>query len=184
MSHASYSVSRVGSDPSDPSSQTSSIAGVLWRPLRKFHDARGWLCELFRHDELPAEFHPVMAYLSVTEAGVARGPHEHVDQADFFCFLGPSRFRVYLWDNRPTSPTYRCFETDIVGIDKPMALVVPAGVVHAYKNVGTEPGTVFNCPNRLYKGRGKKDPVDEIRHEESATSPYRLEIGAPSERAA
>jgi dTDP-4-dehydrorhamnose 3,5-epimerase len=155
------------------------IEGVLWKPLRKFHDARGWLCELFRHDELPAEFHPVMAYVSVTEVGVARGPHEHVDQADCFCFLGPSSFQVYLWDNRPGSPTYRCFETDIVGVDKPMALVVPAGVVHAYRNAGKEPGVVFNCPNRLYKGYGKKEPVDEIRHEESEGSPYRLE--APKE---
>ena len=50
------------------------IHGVIWKPLRKFHDARGWLCELFRHDELPAEFHPVMAYISETAPGVARGP--------------------------------------------------------------------------------------------------------------
>ena len=64
------------------------LARAMWRPqvealrhsyrvitpdLRGFHDARGWLCELFRHDELPAEFHPVMAYISETEPGVARG---------------------------------------------------------------------------------------------------------------
>src|SRR6266446_3594277 len=83
------------------------IDGVLWKPLRKFPDPRGWLCELFRNDELPAEFHPAMAYLSVTEPGVARGPHEHVEQADYFCFLGPSNFKVYLWDNRRKSKTYR-----------------------------------------------------------------------------
>jgi dTDP-4-dehydrorhamnose 3,5-epimerase len=152
-----------------------SIAGVIWRPLRKYHDPRGWLCELFRNDELPSEFHPVMAYISVTEPGVARGPHEHVDQADFFCFIGPSNFKMYLWDNRPTSPTYLAFQTDIVGADKPMGLVVPAGVVHAYKNVGTEPGLVFNAPNRLYKGPGRKEPVDEIRHEEETGSRFRLD---------
>ena len=33
------------------------IEGVIWKPLRKYHDTRGWLCELFRHDELAAEFH-------------------------------------------------------------------------------------------------------------------------------
>ncbi len=151
------------------------ICDVIWRPLRKFQDGRGWLCELFRHDELPEEFHPVMAYISVTEAGVARGPHEHVDQADYFCFLGPSNFKIYLWDNRPTSPTYRTFQSDIVGADKPMALVVPVGVVHAYKNVGQEPGMVINCPNRLYKGPGRKEPVDEIRHEEDQDSVFQLD---------
>src|SRR5438270_13859573 len=81
------------------------IDGVIWKPLTKYHDQRGWLCELFRHDEGPAELHPVMAYLSVTDAGVARGPHEHVDQTDYFCFLGPSNFKIYLCDHRPSSPT-------------------------------------------------------------------------------
>ena len=56
-----------------------------------------------------------------------------------------------------------------------MLLIVPAGVVHAYKNVGTEPGIVFNCPNRHYKGPGKSQPVDEIRHEEKVGSPFRIE---------
>jgi dTDP-4-dehydrorhamnose 3,5-epimerase len=152
-----------------------SIDGVIWRPLRRFHDARGWLCELFRHDELPAEFHPVMAYISATEPGIARGPHEHVDQADCFAFIGPSNFKMYLWDNRPQSPTYNAYQTDVVGADKPMLLIIPPGVVHAYKNVGAESGLVFNCPNRLYKGPGRKEPVDEIRHEEDKASRFRLD---------
>jgi dTDP-4-dehydrorhamnose 3,5-epimerase len=151
------------------------IEGVIWKPLRKFHDARGWLCELFRHDELAAEFHPAMAYISETQPGVARGPHEHVDQADCFCFLGPSNFKVYLWDNRRGSPTYGARQTDVVGADKPMLLVIPAGVVHAYQNVGGVPGLVFNCPNRLYKGPGKKEPVDEVRHEDDSASPFQLD---------
>jgi dTDP-4-dehydrorhamnose 3,5-epimerase len=151
------------------------IHDVLWKPLRKYHDGRGWLCELFRHDELPAEFHPVMAYISLTEVGVARGPHEHVDQSDCFCFLGPSNFKVYLWDARASSPTYGMRQVEVVGADRPMLLVVPPGVVHAYKNVGGEPGLVFNCPNRLYKGPGRKEPVDEIRHEDQADSPFLLD---------
>src|SRR5690348_325774 len=82
------------------------IAGVIWKPLVKFHDSRGWLCELLRHDELAAEHRPVMAYLSITEVGVSRGPHEHVDQSDCFCFVGPSNFKVYLWDRREDSPSF------------------------------------------------------------------------------
>jgi dTDP-4-dehydrorhamnose 3,5-epimerase len=151
------------------------IADIIWKPLRKFQDTRGWLCELFRHDELPQEWHPEMAYLSVTQPGVARGPHEHVSQADLFCFLGPANFKLYLWDNRPQSPTYRVFQMDLVGAERPMAVVVPPGVVHAYKNVGTEAGPVINCPNRLYKGRGRKEAVDEIRHEEDKDSPFQLD---------
>lgn len=151
------------------------IDGVIWKPLTRFNDARGWLCELFRHDDVPAEYHPVMAYISQTEVGIARGPHEHVDQADYFCFLGPSNFKVFLWDNREGSRTYMHKEMRIVGADDPAALIVPPGVVHAYKNVGACSGLVFNCPNRLYKGWNRKEAVDEIRHEEHADTPYRLD---------
>ena len=151
------------------------IADIIWRPLKKFHDPRGWLCELFRHDDIPPEFHPVMAYISLTGVGIARGPHEHADQADCFCFLGPSSFKVYLWDTRPGSPTYLNFQTVVAGVDNPQLVIIPAGVVHAYKNVGTEPGIVFNCPNRLYRGHGRKEPVDEIRHEEDPHNRFRLD---------
>src|SRR6516162_7990864 len=104
------------------------IHDVLVRPLKKYHDQRGWLLELFRHDEIPPEFHPVMAYISMTEPDVARGPHEHADQADCFCFLGPSNFKLYLWDSRPKSPTYGNMQMEVVGVDKPMFVIIPAGV--------------------------------------------------------
>lgn len=151
------------------------INGVLVKPLVKFNDKRGWLSELFREDEIPGEFMPVMGYISSTEPGIARGPHEHRDQADCFCFVGPSTFRVYLWDNRPASPTYRKKMTFDAGVEKPQSLIIPAGVVHAYKNIGSVPGWVINLPNRLYAGKEKKEPVDEIRHEEAEGSEYILE---------
>jgi dTDP-4-dehydrorhamnose 3,5-epimerase len=151
------------------------IEGVIWTPLKKYQDQRGWLSELYREDEVPAIYHPVMGYVSLTEPGIARGPHEHVDQADYFCFLGPSSFKLYLWDNRPASPTFGVRQTEVVGEDNMMAVVVPPGVVHAYKNIGEKPGLVINLANRLYKGQGRKQPVDEIRHEEKADTPFRLE---------
>jgi dTDP-4-dehydrorhamnose 3,5-epimerase len=155
--------------------QDGPIDGVIWKPLKKFIDARGWLCELFRDDEVPDEYQPVMAYISETQPGVARGPHEHVDQADYFCFLGPGNFKVFLWDNRVKSPTYRRKETRIVGADAPFALIVPPGVVHAYRNVGSGAGMVVNCANRLYKGKNRAEPVDEIRHEDHADTIYQLD---------
>jgi dTDP-4-dehydrorhamnose 3,5-epimerase len=155
--------------------QPGSIDGVIWRPLRKYDDERGWLCELFRDDEVPAGFRPVMAYMSLSKPGIVRGPHEHAEQADFFCFLGPGNFKIYLWDNRPRSRTYRIHQSETVGADRPMALIIPPGVAHAYKNVSSEPGLVFNCPNRLFKGPGRKGPIDEIRHEDDPDNPFRLD---------
>ena len=151
------------------------IAGIVWQPLVKHRDERGWLCELFRHDELPGEFRPVMGYLSETLPGVWRGPHEHRVQTDCFCFLGPSTFEIRLWDNRPASPTYWHHETALVGANNPMLIIVPPGVVHAYRNVGGAPGLIFNCPDRLYRGVGKEEAVDEIRYENDPASPFQVE---------
>ena len=95
--------------------QSGEIKDVVVRDLRKLKDDRGWLVELFRHDELASEFFPAMSYISSTSPGVARGPHEHVDQADLFCFLGPSNFKFRMWDNRPDSETFRNMMTLIVG---------------------------------------------------------------------
>ncbi len=150
------------------------IHDVVIRRLTNHEDQRGWLMELYRSDELGKEFHPTMCYISSTKRGVARGPHEHRDQADFFCFLGPSTFRMYCWDARKNSASYGVRMTLDVGETNPCSVLVPAGVVHAYKNIGQKDGWVVNLPNRLYAGEGRREPVDEIRHEEDASSPFRL----------
>lgn len=151
------------------------IEGVIFRPLSQYKDARGWLTELYREDELAARQHPVMAYVSETLPGVARGPHEHVDQTDYFAFVGPGEFMLYLWDARPDSPTRGHRLKTAVGASNRQSVIVPPGVIHAYKNVGPSPGWVFNGPNRLYAGPGKRSPVDEIRHEDRTDSLYRLD---------
>jgi len=151
------------------------IEGVLVCELKRFTDERGWLAELFREDAIPGQFHPVMAYISATEPGVTRGPHEHVHQADFFCFIGPSNFKLRMWDRRPDSATLNKVMTLVVGEDNPQSVLIPAGVVHAYQNVGTVPGIVINCPNKLYMGEGKKENVDEIRHEDDANTVFTMD---------
>jgi len=151
------------------------INDVVVRELRKFNDSRGWLSELFRHDDLDPEFHPAMAYISSTKPRVTRGPHEHVDQADLFCFLGPSNFKLRMWDNRADSATHNNMMTLVVGADNPEIVLIPKGVVHAYRNIGETDGIVINFPNRLYMGQGHLDPVDEIRHEDDPNTIFRMD---------
>lgn len=149
------------------------IDGVLVTPLRYHDDARGWLTEIYRDDEMPVR--PAMAYVSQTHPGVARGPHEHRDQTDVFVFMGPSNFRIYLWDRRTDSPTVGRSMRFEAGADWPARVVVPPGVVHAYRNVGESEGLVINCPDRLYAGAGRREPVDEIRWEDDPSGQYRLD---------
>jgi len=151
------------------------IKGVVVRELKKYPDKRGWLTELFRKDEMDEEFLPAMTYISSTNPGITRGPHEHWDQADYFCFIGPSTFKLRLWDNRKESETFGMMMTMEVGETNPAAVLIPAGVVHGYRNIGAIDGIVINCPNRLYAGAGRKEEVDEIRHENDGESTFKMD---------
>jgi dTDP-4-dehydrorhamnose 3,5-epimerase len=152
-----------------------SIDGVIVTPLRKFIDERGWLSEIFRVDELAGVYVPAMCYTSLTLPGILRGPHEHVDQADLFAWLGPGDFKVTLWDNRPGSATQGNRMELFMGLGNPGSIIVPKGVVHCYRCISFEPGLVINCPNRLFMGEKRRDPVDEIRHEDDPANPFVLD---------
>jgi len=155
------------------------IAGAFLARAERFDDARGWLVETFRSDWLEAAgisaARPVMAYVSLTRPGIARGPHEHERQTDYFAFLGPSDFKVFLWDNRAGSAAKGRHITLVLGENSPGLLIVPPGVVHAYRNVGSADGLVLNYPNRLFAGQNRAEPVDEIRHEDEPDSQFRLD---------
>jgi dTDP-4-dehydrorhamnose 3,5-epimerase len=148
----------------------SNFNGVIFSKLAKREDDRGWLFELFRDDELTTEQQPVMSYASWTKTGVTRGPHEHRDQTDLFCFVGPGDFKLSLWEKSPADADWKPDpkkEEYIVGESNPVAVLVPPGVVHAYTNISDHTGMVFNAPNQLFAGPGKRYPIDEIRHEGS-----------------
>jgi len=147
------------------------INGVVIKKLNKYADDRGWLAEIFRHDEV--DFMPAMSYVSVTKPGVVRGPHEHVYQSDCFVFTGPGSFDLYLWDRREGSKTKGEHIKIDVGEDNPTMVVVPPGVVHGYKCTSKSNAWCINLPDKLYKGIGKKDDeIDEIRWEEDKNSKY------------
>jgi len=149
------------------------IEGVVIERLIRFSDERGFLVETFRVDNLPDNLQPVMSYVSYTRPGITRGPHEHKKQTDIFCFMGPGNFKIKLWDNQKESRTYRCCMEIIGGEDNPIRIIVPPGVVHGYKNISKEKdGMVLNYPDKLYGGWGRKEEVDEIRHEDKEDEFY------------
>ena len=152
------------------------IEGVITKKLTKHLDERGYLCETFRSDELPSDLKPAMSYVSFTEPGVTRGPHEHLEQTDIFVFVGPGNFKLKLWDNRADSGTYKKWMELYAGRDNLLLVTIPPGVVHGYKNISaTERGMVLNYPDRLFMGPGKKEKVDEARHEDDPGSPFQMD---------
>ena len=154
------------------STNTGTILDVIIEPLVFHHDDRGWLAELFRQDELDEHKLPVMAYVSATNPGMTRGPHEHRYQTDLFVFCGPGDLELHLWDARHDSVTFGTKIVLTVGASNPCRVIVPPGVVHGYQNISDLPALVFNAPNRLFAGRNRSEEVDEIRHENDSDSPY------------
>ncbi len=148
------------------------IQNIVIKKLNKFEDARGWLAEIYRQDE--TSYRPSMSYVSVTEPRASRGPHEHERQTDCFIFLGPGDFELHLWDRQPGSQTEGQYMKLEVGEKNPTMVIVPPGVVHGYKCVSEKDGWCINLPDKLYKGEGKREAVDEIRWEDRKDSPYKI----------
>jgi len=148
------------------------IKDVIIKTIEKYKDERGWLAEIFRRDEFA--FDPAMAYVSLTNPGIVRGPHEHAAQSDCFVFLGPGEFRLYLWDRREDSATKGEAVEIVVGAENPCLVIVPPGVVHGYKCISEIPALSINLPDKLYKGENKKEEIDEIRWEKMENSPYHI----------
>lgn len=136
------------------------LPGVIFIDLDFYEDHRGWLMELFRSDHLDPKNQPAMGYVSQTNPGVTRGPHEHKEQSDLFCFFGPGDFELVL-------SGFGMEERHVVGKTHPVAVMVPPGVIHSYRNISDFPSIVLNFPNRLFAGPGRCYPVDEIRHEDA-----------------
>jgi len=153
-------------------SEKNMIEGVIIKKLGKYEDERGWLTEIFRNDEISV--HPVMSYVSATKPGVTRGPHEHVHQTDVFVFIGPGSVELSLWDRRETSTTNGKNMKIKVGEDNPSMIIVPPGVVHAYRCISDKDAWCVNLPDKLYKGEGKKEEIDETRWENKTDSPYKF----------
>jgi dTDP-4-dehydrorhamnose 3,5-epimerase len=148
------------------------IKDVIIKNLNQYHDDRGWLSEVYRQDEV--NYHPAMAYISVTKPGVVRGPHEHAYQSDCFVFVGPGSFELHLWDRRRGSETEGQHFKAEMGEGNLTMVIVPPGVVHGYKAIGEKDSYCLNFPNKLYKGEGKKEEIDEIRWEQDPNSPYKI----------
>lgn len=149
------------------------IKGVVIKKLNKSEDERGWLAEIWREDE--DNFKPVMSYISVTKPGTVRGPHEHINQSDYFVFIGPGSFELHLWDRRKDSDTNGEYIKLEVGADNPTMIIVPPGVVHGYKCVSENNGYCINLPDKLFKGKSKKEEIDEIRWENGTNSLYKID---------
>jgi len=124
------------------------IDGVKIKKLKVIPDERGWLMEMLRcDDEFFQKFGQV--YLTVAYPDVVKGWHYHKKQTDHFvCVKG--MLKIALYDDREGSSTRGEVNEFFMGEQNPILLVIPKGVLHGMKGVGTEPGYLINVPSEPY----------------------------------
>lgn len=135
------------------------IEGVRVSPVSLWADDRGYFLEVARMKcGLPAGFPPESTQVSaaLSYPGAIKAFHFHRRQTDFWTVV-EGMFQVALVDLRPGSPTFGRKNTLYVGVLRPWQILIPPGVGHGYKVIGTAPALLVYLTDRFY------DPSDEGR---------------------
>ena len=114
-----------------PAQPSQHIHGVFLIPFRSFADDRGYFFETFRREWLPGTREMIQGNCSFSRAGVLRGLHYHLKQADLWT-VPSGVVRGVLYDFRASSPTRGRSEIVEVGDTNPVGLYIPKGVAHGF----------------------------------------------------
>ena len=140
------------------------IDGIQITPFPIWPDDRGYFAEIIRigqgmAGDFPAATTQVSTALSYP--GSIKAFHYHLEQTDFWVPVN-GMFQVVLVDLRPNSRTFGLRNTLYVGVLRPWQILIPPGIGHGYKVIGTEPAMLVYVTNRVY------NPKDEgrIAHDE------------------
>ncbi len=135
------------------------IEGVGLKPFSLWPDDRGYFLEVARLGQgLPAGFPPASTQVSAALSfpGTIKALHYHRHQTD--CWVpAMGMFQVVLVDLRTESNTFGRRNTIFAGELRPWQVLIPPGVAHGYKVIGTGPAMLVYVTDRLY------NPADEGR---------------------
>jgi dTDP-4-dehydrorhamnose 3,5-epimerase len=135
------------------------IDGARIAPLAVWPDDRGYFLELARsRNGLNANFPPESTQISaaLTYPGAIKAFHYHLHQTDLWAVV-QGMLQVALVDLRPGSPTFGRKNTLYIGLLRPWQVLIPPGVAHGYKVIGTQPAVLVYLTDRIY------NPSDEGR---------------------
>jgi dTDP-4-dehydrorhamnose 3,5-epimerase len=142
---------------------TDLISGVRAEPMVLHTDDRGFFTELARlgskgiaADMVAASQKQIQISTTLTYPGTIKAIHYHYHQTDLWMPIA-GMLQVFLYDMRCTSPTFGLINTLYVGLLRPWELLIPPGVGHGYKVLGTQPAQLVYVTDRYY------NPEDEGR---------------------
>jgi dTDP-4-dehydrorhamnose 3,5-epimerase len=135
------------------------IQGVQIQPYPAWPDDRGYFLEVARLGQglvqaFPQDSTQISAALSYP--GTIKAFHFHRYQTDFWVPL-EGMLQVALVDLRKDSSTFGARNTLYLGALRRWQLLVPPGIAHGYKVIGTGAAMLVYLTNRFY------DPADEGR---------------------
>jgi len=128
-------------------------------PVILWPDDRGYFLEVQRFGRgLAADFPAATTQVSaaVNYPGTIKAFHYHLRQTDCWTPVA-GLLQVVLVDLRAGSATFGARNTLYTGTLRPWQILIPPGVGHGYKVIGTDPALLVYMTDRFY------DPADEGR---------------------
>jgi dTDP-4-dehydrorhamnose 3,5-epimerase len=139
------------------------ISGVRAEPMTLHTDDRGFFTELARlgakgiaGEMVAGDQRHIQISTTLTYPGTIKAIHYHYHQTDLWMPIA-GMLQVFLYDMRINSPTFGLINTLYIGLLRPWELLIPPGVGHGYKVVGTQPAQLVYVTDRYY------NPEDEGR---------------------
>ncbi len=135
------------------------IEGIRIEPLALWPDDRGYFLEVQRLGHgLAAAFPKETSQVSAAAnyPGIIKAFHYHLHQTDCWTPVA-GMFQVALVDLRASSATFGLRNTIYLGALRPWQILIPPGVGHGYKIIGTQPSVLVYMTDRFY------NPEDEGR---------------------
>ena len=126
------------------------IQDIILKPLKIFPDDRGFFMETLREDD-PFFRGFGQSAVTVSYPGVIKAFHWHQNQDDYWVVLR-GMAQVVLHDLREGSPT--CGETQVsTWASNMQCLMIPRGVAHGYRVLGSEPLMMVYYVTQTYNPR-------------------------------
>lgn len=135
------------------------IDDVIVEPHSIWPDDRGYFLEVLRMGQgIAGHFPPATTQVSaaLSYPGTIKAFHYHQYQTDFWV-PASGMFQVALVDLRTKSKTFGQRNTFYLGSLRPWHLLIPPGVGHGYKVIGSDPAMLVYVTDRTY------NPKDEGR---------------------
>ena len=140
------------------------IEGVRVQPFPIYPDDRGYFLEVQRIGRgltagFPAETTQISA--AINFPGTIKAFHYHLHQTD--CWTpAQGMLQVALADLRVGSPTFGKRNTLYVGSLRPWHVLIPPGVAHGYKTIGSGEAILVYLTDRFYNAKDEgRIPYDD-----------------------